>query len=60
MPAHVIDKAIDKGKGHRQETFTEGRYEFGSNDSMLIVDLDIKCWHATANVGLPSVLVKHW
>lgn len=39
VPAHVINKAIDKAKGSADETFQELRYEgFGPNGSMIIVD----------------------
>lgn len=39
VPAHVINKAIEKAKGSADETFQELRYEgFGPNGSMVIVD----------------------
>ncbi len=44
VPKHVIDKAIDKGKGNTDETFTEGRYE-GDGPNGFHVDrwyLDVK------------------
>ncbi len=39
VPAHVIDKAIDKARGAGGEDFTSARYEgFGPGGSMVIVD----------------------
>lgn len=39
VPAHVIDKAIDKAKGAGGEDFASARYEgFGPGGSMVIVD----------------------
>lgn len=39
VPAHVINKAIDKAKGGDEEDYQELRYEgFGPSGSMLIVD----------------------
>lgn len=39
VPAHVIDKAIDKAKGGGGEDFTPARYEgFGPGGCMVIVD----------------------
>ncbi len=39
VPAHVIDKAIDKAKGGAGEDFTPSRYEgFGPGNCMVIVD----------------------
>lgn len=39
VPAHVIDKALDKAKGAGGEDFSVARYEgFGPNNSMLIVE----------------------
>ena len=39
VPAHVIDRAIDKAKGGGGEDFAPARYEgFGPNGSMLIVE----------------------
>jgi YebC/PmpR family DNA-binding regulatory protein len=39
VPAHVIDKAIEKAKGGGGENFTSARYEgFGPGGSLVIVD----------------------
>ena len=39
VPAHVIDKAIDKAKGSAGEDFAPARYEgFGPGGCMVIVD----------------------
>ena len=39
VPAHVIDKAIDKAKGQGGENFTAARYEgFGPGGSLVIID----------------------
>ncbi|HEQ0432628.1 TPA: YebC/PmpR family DNA-binding transcriptional regulator [Streptococcus pyogenes] len=53
VPKHVIDKAIDKAKGNKDETFVEGRYEgFGPNGSMIIVDT------LTSNVNRTAANVR--
>lgn len=53
VPKHVIDKAIDKAKGHTDETFVEGRYEgFGPSGSMIIVDT------LTSNVNRTAANVR--
>ncbi len=53
VPKHIIERALDKAKGAKDEAYTDGRYEgFGPAGSLIIVDT------LTSNVNRTAANVR--